>query len=162
MTHDQALDASIRHARYLLFDLDGPIRSAVAVEPADEAAPMAPYIHEVFAACLESGRSIVVISNSTKINVRNYLDAHDLFTQITVIAISVADAIGFLELAPADCLHITSSAVNIAAAKAAGVPSIGYARTAVDAADLVNVGAVTCVYSMTDIALALRAHTPDL
>jgi beta-phosphoglucomutase-like phosphatase (HAD superfamily) len=113
-------------------------------------------------ACRESGRLAVVISPEPSIDVSAYLDAHDLFTQVTVIAASVADATNFLEATPDRCLLITSSTAEIEAAQAARTPSIGYARTPAVAAHLAAAGAITIVYSMADIALALRAHQPDL
>ena len=162
MTPDPAaLDAAIRKAHHLLFAFDGPIRRTDAESPLDAATPTAPYIYEAFTACRESGRSVVVISPKTMIDVPNYPDAHDLFGLTTIIAISVADAIKFLELTPADCLLVTSSPADIEAAQAAGVPSIGYSRAAGDAAPLVDAGAVTFVYSLADVALKLRARTAD-
>ena len=157
MTPDSALDAVIRDARHLLFAFDGPIRGTDAGELADANAPTAPHIHDAFAACRESGRSVVVISTKPKIDVPVYLDAHDLFDPITVIAASVSDAINFLKAAPADCLLITSSAADIKTAQAAGTPSIGYARTPDDAAHLVDAGAIAFVYSMADLTLKLRS-----
>jgi beta-phosphoglucomutase-like phosphatase (HAD superfamily) len=67
-----------------------------------------------------------------------------------------------LEAPPTDCLLITSSPADIEAAQAAGVPSIGYARTPDDAAHLVDAGAIAFVYSMAELALSLRAHRLDL
>jgi beta-phosphoglucomutase-like phosphatase (HAD superfamily) len=159
MTPDPAaLDASIRKSRHLLFAFDGPIRRTDAGSSLDAATPTVPYVYEAFTACCESGRSVVVISPQTEIDVPNYLDAHDLFKPVTGIAISVADAIQFLELTPADCLLVTSSPTDVAATQAAGVPSIGYARTADDAAHLADAGASVSVFSMADLVLSLRAH----
>lgn len=158
MTPNPALDAAIRGARHLLFALNGPIRSTDTGELADTNAPTAPYIHEALAACSESGRTASVISAKSPIDVPAYLDAHDLFTQITVIAVSVPDAIDFLEVTPDHCLLITSSTADIEAAEAARTPSIGYARTSEAAARLVAAGATASVYTMADVALRLRAH----
>ena len=159
MTPDSAaLDAAIREARHLLFAFDGTIIRTDTGNPVDSATPTLPYIHEAFAACRESGRSVVVISPKQEIHVPNYLDAHDLFTQITIIAISVADAINFLELTPSDCPLVTTSPADIKAAQAAGTPSIGYAQTPDDAAHLVDAGATAFVYSMAVLALSLRAR----
>ena len=162
MTHSSALDIAIRETRHLLFAFDGPIRSTGTGELADANASTTPYIHEVLAACNESGRSVVVISPEQRIDVPAYLDAHDLFTQITVIAVSVSDGIKFLEATPNRCLLVTSSMADIKAARAAKTPSIGYARTPDAAAHLVDAGATAFVYSMADIALTLRAHRLDL
>jgi beta-phosphoglucomutase-like phosphatase (HAD superfamily) len=161
MTPDPAaLDAAIRQASHLLFAFDGPIRRTDSGSPLDAATPTAPYVYEAFTACRESGRSVVVISPKPKIDVPNYLDAHNLFGSVTIIAVSVADAIKFLELTASDCLLITSSPADIEAAQAAGVPSIGYARTSDDAARLVDDGATASVFSMADLVLSLRAHRP--
>lgn len=159
MTPDSAaLDAAIRQARHLLFAFDGTILRTDTGKPADSATPTVPYIYETFAACRESGRSVVVISPKQEIHVPKYLDANDLFTQITVIAVSVADAINFLKLIPADCLLVTSSTADIKAAQAAGTPSIGYARTPEDAVHLVDAGATTSIYSMADVVLRIRTY----
>jgi beta-phosphoglucomutase-like phosphatase (HAD superfamily) len=112
-------------------------------------------------ACRASGRSFVVISAKPQIDVPTYLDAHDLLTQVTVIAVSTRDAASFLEVPPADCLMIASSPADIKAAQAAGTPTIGYARTPNDAARLVDAGATASVYSMAVLALSLRAHRVD-
>lgn len=161
MTHSLALDAAIRQARHLLFAFDGPIRSANAGMPADSTTPTAPYIHEALAACRDSGRSTVVITPKPLIDVPAYLDSHDLFTKVTVIVVTVSDVANTLQASPADCLLITGSPADIKAAQAAGVHSIGYAGTPDDAAHLVDAGATTCVYSMADVALTLRAQAFD-
>lgn len=157
MTPYPALDAAIRQAGHLLFAFDGPICRVDDGKPADSTASPAPYMYEVLAACRESGRSVVVISTKPKIDVPTYLDAHDLFTQVTVIAASLADAINFLGVTPESCILITSSAADIKAAHAAGTSSIAYARTSDDAAHLVSAGATMSVYSMADLVLTLRA-----
>jgi beta-phosphoglucomutase-like phosphatase (HAD superfamily) len=159
MTTDlAALDAAIRQARHLLFAFDGPIRSVKAETPADSTTPTAPYIHEALAACRDSGRSAVVIVPKPPIDEPAYLDAHNLFTQITVIAASISDAVNFLEATPSDCLLITSSPADITAARAAGAPCIGYARTPEEAEHQVDAGASTYLYSMADLALRVRAR----
>jgi phosphoglycolate phosphatase-like HAD superfamily hydrolase len=153
-----ALDTAIRNARHLLFTFDGPIRRAHAGDPADSAAPIAPYVHETMMACRESGRSAVVIRAKQYTDTSEYLEAHDLSTHITFITGSVPDAITVLEATPTACLLITSSPADIKIAQAAGVPSIGYARTPDDAARLADAGATAFAYSMAEITLSLRAH----
>jgi phosphoglycolate phosphatase len=160
MTPDRALDAVIRNARYLFLAFDGPIRSVDKVEPADSAAaaPVSAYLSETLAACRESGRSAAVISSSSPAEARRYLDAHDLLNRVAVVAASIGEAASTLETSAVDCVIITSSPADIEAARAAGTPSIGYARTPDDAARLVDAGAATFVYSMADVALRIRAH----
>jgi phosphoglycolate phosphatase len=157
-TDPAALDAAIRRARHLLFAFDGPIRNMEAGESTDSAAPSAPYIYEALAACRESGRSAAVITHRPRIDVPAYLDARDLFTQVTVTAASIRDAIRLLEATPADCLLITSAPADITAAHKAGAPSIGYARTPEEAERQVHAGASTYIYSLADLALKLRAQ----
>jgi beta-phosphoglucomutase-like phosphatase (HAD superfamily) len=53
---------------------------------------------------------------------------------------------------------IGSSPNDIQAARVAGAPSIGYAKTADDAEHQVQAGASAFVYSMTDLTLRLRAR----
>jgi beta-phosphoglucomutase-like phosphatase (HAD superfamily) len=161
MTPDPALDAAIRRARHLLLAFDGPIRHVDAGKPADSTTPTVPYIHEALAACHESGRSAAVISTNSPTEVRGYLDAHDLSTQVVVVAASIDEAARRLKASPVDCLIITSSAADIEAAQVAGAPSIGYARALDDAARLVDAGAIAFVYSMADIALRLRGQLAD-
>jgi beta-phosphoglucomutase-like phosphatase (HAD superfamily) len=155
-----ALDAVIRQARYLLISFDGPIRSVKTGSPTDSttaAVPPAPHIHDVLAACRESGRSAAVISTTPLVEVRAYLDAHDLSTQITVVALSIGEASSALEASPTDCVAITSSPSDIEAAQTAGVPAIAYAKTPDDAEHLAQAGACTFVYSVMDLALRLRS-----
>ncbi len=75
------------------------------------------------------------------------------------MAASIGEAASALEVSPADCLLITSSPTDIKAARATGMPSIGYARTPAHVADLVGAAATGFVYSLADLALALRART---
>lgn len=161
MTPNPALDAAIRKARHLLFAFNGPIRSAETGNPADSAVPTAPHIHEALAACRESGRSAVVIIPKPPAEVPAYLEAHNLLTQVTVVAASIGEAISAIEASPPDCLLVTSSPADIKAAQAAGTPSIGYARRPGDAAHLVDAGAVAFLYSMADVTLRLRGFPAD-
>jgi beta-phosphoglucomutase-like phosphatase (HAD superfamily) len=160
MTPDSALDTAIRQARHLLFAFDGPIRSVYEAKLTDSAAvtvPTSAYLHETLAACRESGRSVAVISAHSPTEVRDYLDAHDLSNQVAVVAASIGEAASALEASPADCLLITSSPADIEAARAAGTPTIGYARTTDAVAYLVGAGVIAFVYSMADLTLSLRA-----
>lgn len=160
MTPDStALDAAIRQARHLLFAFDGPVRSvdkAKSIGSGVVTALASAYLHDALAACHESGRSVAVISANSPIEVHDYLNAHDLSTQVTAVAVSISEAARTLQAAPVDCLLITSSPADVEAAQAAGTPTIGYARTPDAAARLMDAGAEAFVYSMADIALRLR------
>jgi phosphoglycolate phosphatase-like HAD superfamily hydrolase len=148
------LDAIIRKARYLLISFDGPIRSISTGNPP------APHISDVLIACRESGRPVAAITTTPAAEVRAYLDIQDLSTQTMIIAPSIGEAVRTLGAPPTDYVSITSSPSEIEIAKAAGIPSIAYAKTLDDADHLVHAGANAFVYSMTDIALRLRLSIP--
>lgn len=161
MTPNPALDNVIRRARYLLFALDGPIRSVNPEKPGDSTAPTAPHIYDALAACRESGRSAAVISADPPTDVRAYLYANELTSQIVVIASSVDQAASALAAIPAECTFITSSAGEIEGIQSAGTSTIAYAKTQDDADLLVEAGASAVIYSMADLALILRAQDPS-
>jgi beta-phosphoglucomutase-like phosphatase (HAD superfamily) len=146
-----ALDQIIRQARYLLISFDGPIRSA---SPGN---PPAPHILDVLTACRESGRSAVVVSEMPAAEVREYLDAHDLSTQVAAVATSIGQAVTALEAASGHYAAIASSPSDIKAAKSAGVPAIAHAKTPDEADQLAQAGAEAFVYSSAELALKLRA-----
>ena len=100
MTPDStALDAAIRQARHLLFAFDGPVRSADKARSIGSAVVTAltsAYLHDALAACHESGRSVAVISADSPTEVHDYLNAHDLSTQVAVVAVSIGEAVSTL------------------------------------------------------------------
>jgi phosphoglycolate phosphatase len=131
-----------------------------------------PYVHEVLTACRDSARPVAIISNHSAAAVHAYLILHDLYGQIRLTVARTGPDAGVLkprpdliELAvnglgaqPQDCVLVGGSLTEIQAAHAAGVNSIGYARTPRDADDLANAGAGAIIVSMADLALRLRAH----
>ena len=158
MTPDPALDAAIRQARHLLFAFDGTVRQMNAGKSANSTSTTVPHVHDALAACRESGRSASVISANSSADVHAYLDGQDLSAQVTGVVPSIGAAATALNVSPADCMLITSSSADIEAAQAAGTPSIGYAGTPDEAAHMVDIGATSCIYSMADLALTLRAR----
>jgi phosphoglycolate phosphatase len=151
----------IRQARYLLFAFDGPIRSMSEEDRPNEAsdtAPPAPYIHDVLAACHETGRFAAVICTAPTAEVLAYLDAHDLFTRVTLIATSISDAITELEASPSECAFITSAPTDVESAHAAGVPTIAYANKPGIQERMPETHARAVIGSMADLALSLRAR----
>src|ERR1700730_4813014 len=119
--------------------------------------PPAPYIHEALPPCHESGRSAVVIAPKPPIDVPAYLDAHDLFDQVTVIAVSVTDVRPPLKPLRPIAYSSQVPQPTSKAAQEAGTTPIGYPRASNDAAHLVDAGATTFVYSMAVLALSLRS-----
>jgi beta-phosphoglucomutase-like phosphatase (HAD superfamily) len=101
--------------------------------------------------------------------VNAYLVMHGLDDQITVVFAPtsdsqtretavlqlIAEAAGKLGANPADCALITSTAVDIEAARTAGAHSIGYAKTPDECNLLADAGAV--IGTMADLTLRLRA-----
>jgi len=126
----------------------------------------------VLAACRESGRSAAIISATSPAATHAYLAMHDLAGQLTVVAARTAPDPLILPPSPhfigqtadalnapsAECAVIGSSPNDIRAARAAGAPSIGYAKTPDDAERQVQAGASAFVYSMTDLTLRIRAR----
>jgi beta-phosphoglucomutase-like phosphatase (HAD superfamily) len=145
------VDQLARQARHLLISFDGPIRSANAGNPP------AQYINEVLTACHESGRSVAVVTAAPVAEVLAYTNAHELSTQITIVAVSIRRAVSALEAQPADCVAIASSPEDVADARTAGVPAIAYATTPDYADRLLRAGARAFVYSLMDLALKLRS-----
>ena len=102
-----------------------------------------PYVNDVISACRDSARSVAVISNNSEKAVRAYLAAHDLDSQIDLIAARTSCDPAMLKPSPhlieqaASKLHTSASAcalvgdslTDIESARRAGAFSIGYART---------------------------------
>lgn len=166
-----ALGEVIRQARHLLIGFEGPIRSEAAEAPAAPAL----HIHDVLAACHESGRFAAVISSTPADTVHAYLDAHDLASAITTVTAPsrtdpaslppepdlIRQAARSLDTQLPGCVIVTSAPRTVQAALAAGVPAIGYARTRDHAGHLAAAGANVAIYSMADLALTLRAQATD-
>jgi phosphoglycolate phosphatase len=133
---------------------------------------LTPYVHDVLTACHDSARPVAIISNHSAAAVRMYLVQHDLDGQIRLtVARTGPDATvlrswpDLIELAVTrlgaqvqDCVLVGSAVTDIQSAHAAGIKSIGYARTPRDADDLADAGAGAIIVSMVDLALRLRAH----
>jgi HAD superfamily hydrolase (TIGR01509 family) len=111
------------------------------------AAP-APHANDVITACRISARSVAVISNNSEKAVRAYLAAHDLDSQIDLIAARtscdpaipkpspylIEQAASKLGTPASACVVVGDSTADIHSAQRAGALSIGYARTSADRA----------------------------
>ena len=131
------------------------------------AAP-AGYVHEVVAACRESGRSATVISRHSAAAVRSYLTAHGFAGQVKHVIARTSgrlqpisrlldDAIGTLG-PPSTCALVTASAEGIQAANRAGAHTIGYASAPGMRERLTAAEAETVIPSLADLVLRLRAR----
>jgi phosphoglycolate phosphatase len=131
-----------------------------------------PYVHEVLAACRESGRTIAVVSNNSARAVNAYLDRHGLAESVAlVVARTSSDpallkpsphllgiAIEKLAADPAATALVGDSLTDIEAAHRAGIASIGYANKPGKHEAMTNLNAGAIITSMADLALSLRAH----
>jgi phosphoglycolate phosphatase len=135
-------------------------------------AALTPYVHEVLTACRDSARPIAIISNRSAAAVRAYLVLHDLYGQIRFMAARTCSdpavlmprpdlielAVTGLGAQSSACALVGGSPTDIQAAHAAGVNSIGYAKTSHDVDHLVDARAGAIIVSMADLALRLRAR----
>ena len=158
-------------------DVGTSVESALTVleTKAVTTASPTPYIHDVIAACHESGRAVGVISNNSASAVRAYLDAHDLASQVNAIAARtrpdstilkpsphlIKEAASTLGASQSTCTVVGDSQSDIQAAHSAGAFSNGYAKTSADADHLAATGADAVVLSLADLALRLRARVAD-
>jgi phosphoglycolate phosphatase len=131
-----------------------------------------PYVHEVLAACRESGRTVAVVSNNSAQAVNAYLDRHGLSGGIALVVARTSHdpallkpsphlleiAVEKLAADPAATAFVGDSLTDIEAARRAGIASIGYANKSgkQDRMTQLNAGAV--ITTMADLALSVRAH----
>lgn len=134
-----------------------------------------PYVREVIVAARKVGKPIAVVSNNSAAAVMEYLTAKRLAPYITsVIGRAYADparmkpnpepilhAVFDLGAEPSDCVLIGDSLGDIAGARAAGVPVIGYANRDEKVQPFRDAKADAVVSSLGDIAVALICDEPD-
>jgi phosphoglycolate phosphatase len=133
-----------------------------------------PYIHDVLAACHESGRITAVVSNNSERAVQTYLARHGLDDRTgPVFARTSHDykllkpsphliekAVLSLNAAPAATALVGDSITDIEGARVAGVQSIGYANKAGKSQFMAAAGSGSVISSLSHLALMLRAHRP--
>ena len=134
-----------------------------------------PYVNEVITACHDSARSVAVISNNSEKAIRAYLAAHDLDSQIDLIAARTSPDPAILKPSPylidqaatklgtsaSACVVVGDSPADIESARRAGALSIGYTRASSDRERLTIAGADAIILSMADLALRLRARVAN-
>ncbi|GAA4328319.1 HAD family hydrolase [Actinomadura luteofluorescens] len=120
-------------------------------------------------ACVESGRSVWIISNNSGAAIRDYLDAHGLADVIAGVFGRVPgdptsmkpsprlllDALAGASAAPESCILIGDAVRDVQAGHAAKVATIGYANKPGKEAKLTAAGAVVVTDSMEAVADAL-------
>lgn len=131
-----------------------------------------PYVHEVLAACQETGRTAAVVSNNSARAVHTYLEHHGLDDRIShVIARTSHDpallkpsphlieqALVILDADPKTCALLGDSTTDIEGARLANIASIGYANKPGKHERLTKAGAALVVASLANLVLSLRAH----
>ena len=135
-----------------------------------------PYVHEVLAACQETGRTTAVVSNNSARAVHTYLAQHGLDDRIShIIARTSHDptllkpnphlieqALAVLGAQPRECTLLGDSATDIQSARLADITSIGYANRPDKRDQLAATGAGAIITTLADLVLRLRAHgTPN-
>jgi len=134
-----------------------------------------PYVHEVVTACQNSGRSVTVVSNNSARTVHAYLTRHGLNDRIGLVIARtsanpallkpsphlITQAVDALNAESGECTLVGDSVTDIQAAHLARVQSIGYANEPGKHERFTAAGAGAVIYSLTDLALRLRARVGD-
>jgi phosphoglycolate phosphatase len=131
-----------------------------------------PYIHDVLAACRESGRTTAVVSNNAERAVQLYLTRHGLDDRTgPVFARTSRDpallkpsphlidkAVQDLNADPAATALVGDSITDIEGSRLAGIDSIGYANKPGKYERMSAAGAGTVISTLAELALRLRAR----
>lgn len=131
-----------------------------------------PYVHEVLAACRETGRTVAVVSNNSTRAVTAYLERHGLIDGVARITARTSSdpallkpsphlierAVGDLDADSAASALVGDSLTDIEAAHRAGVASIGYANKPGKHERMTQARAGAVITSMADLVLWLRAR----
>jgi HAD superfamily hydrolase (TIGR01509 family) len=136
-----------------------------------------PYVHDVLAACRESGRTTAVVSNNAERAVQLYLTRHGLDDRTgPVFARTSHDpallkpsphlidkAVQALNADPAATALVGDSITDIEGSRLAGIDSIGYANKHGKRQIMTAAEVDAIIDSMADLALKLRAiRTPKV
>jgi phosphoglycolate phosphatase len=130
-----------------------------------------PYIHDVLAACRESGRITAVVSNNSERAVQTYLARHGLddrtglvfartshdFTLLKPSPHLIEKALQSLRADPSATSLVGDSITDIEGSHLAGIDSIGYANKPGKYESMINAHAEAVIKSLSQLALHLRA-----
>jgi myo-inositol-1(or 4)-monophosphatase len=130
------------------------------------------HIHDVVAACRDSGRVPAIVSSRSASAVQAWLTRYGLADQIRHICAPggyppghlqplhqlISQAVRDLGADPAECALITAGKPETVTASSAGLYVIGYARTVADHDRLTSAGATAIIPSLADLTLRLRAR----
>ncbi len=149
--------------------------AALECAAACTAAP-APGLAEVLSTCHDSGRQVAIVSNNSARAIHAYLNLHELTGMIGAVAARTGHDPAILKpssylirraacelgTVPSACAVIGDSLSDIAAARSALAPSIGYTATPAGAQQLLAAGADAIITTMADLAARIRGkHEPE-
>jgi len=131
-----------------------------------------PYIHDVLAACRETGRITAVVSNNSERAVQTYLERHGLEDRTgPVFARASYDpallkpnphlierAVQSLGARPAATSLVGDSITDVEGSHLAGINSIGYANEPGKRNTMIAVAAGAVIETLSDLALKIRAY----
>ncbi|MEU8422995.1 Imm21 family immunity protein [Micromonospora sp. NPDC048835] len=157
-------------------DLVGVVGAALTAAEVEAAASAEATIgaFDVVAACLETGRSLAIVSDNSAAAIGAYLGRRDRARYFAAVIgrgdhpdllkpnpVPVVQALRALKVAPGAAVLVGDSTTDIAAARAAGVACIGYANRPGKAERLTAAGADAIVTDMSDLAGVLaRTRRP--
>jgi HAD superfamily hydrolase (TIGR01509 family) len=152
-------------------DLTASVEDLLRAEEAVAARSAEPtaYAADVVETVSRTGKLVGIVSNNGEPAIRQYLALHVLPVDVVVgrayadpdrmkpDPAPVAAAVAELGVAPADCLLIGDSPSDIAAARAAHLHGVGYAKPPTRQAGLIEAGAEVVIHSMNELVRALRS-----
>lgn len=166
--------ALLRHIADVRPDLTAAADQALSTleEKAVAGARPTPGAEALLRACVDSGRSVWVVSNNSGAAITAYLAAHDLAglvagvfgrregdpTSMKPNPRLLLDAMTAAGATPAECVFIGDAVRDVEAGHAAGVPTVGYANKPGKAEHLAAAGATTVVDALSPITAALRGN----
>ncbi len=131
-----------------------------------------PYVHDVLAACRESGRAVAVVSNNAERAVQLYLTRHGLDDRTGPVFARTSYDPALLKPSPhlidkavqalnadrAATALVGDSITDIDGSNLAGIDSIGYANKPGKLERMTAAGAGAVITTLADLALRLRAR----
>jgi len=131
-----------------------------------------PYVHDVLAACRESGRTAAVVSNNSERAVQTYLTRHGLDDRTGLVFARtshdpallkpsphlIEKAVHALNADPAATALVGDSITDIEGARLAGIDSIGYANKPGKRERMVAASAGAIIGTLAELALIVRAR----
>lgn len=130
--------------------------------------------HDTIAACHETGRPVVIVSNNSQAGIEAYLTRHKLDQLVLGIVgrayarpdlmkpnpMPVHHALAQLDTEPGSCVLVGDSVSDVAVSLLTNVHPIGYAKRSSRTPELAEAGAAIVIDSMQTLADAVRSSAP--